>query len=317
MKKITVFHRGALGDFLLACPVFQGLAELMNAEVYFISRREHVTLVKNKPFFAGFMPHDSSALTAFYDNLLWEKAEIPDPLTKSEAIFFFGQRSLRDVVSRLNKRLEEHKCYWIQSFPPPDAGIIKHVTLFLRDQLEELGFPVKIKPFNPLEDEENPDGASPEKNPPVIIHPGSGGLKKIWPLRNWWITITYILENYPETPITLVVGPADDVIRPMAYRSKELFGVSIVENPELMQLAVLLRRSRIYMGNDSGVSHLAAAVGIPCCIIFGPTNPDVWAPMGKDVTIVRDLWDESEIFLTGNASLHPQVKSFIDSRITC
>jgi heptosyltransferase III len=54
----------------------------------------------------------------------------------------------------------------------------------------------------------------------------------------------------------------------------------------LFELACWLATARLYIGNDSGITHLAAAVGIPVVAIFGPTDPGVWAPRGERVRIV-------------------------------
>ena len=55
---------------------------------------------------------------------------------------------------------------------------------------------------------------------------------------------------------------------------------------DLYQLACWLARARIYIGNDSGITHLAAAAGAPVVALFGPTDPRVWAPRGERVRIV-------------------------------
>lgn len=61
----------------------------------------------------------------------------------------------------------------------------------------------------------------------------------------------------------------------------------------LVELARSLAGARLYIGNDSGVSHLAAAVGCPTVVLFGPTDPRVWAPRGGHVTVVRGMpWPE-------------------------
>jgi ADP-heptose:LPS heptosyltransferase len=52
-------------------------------------------------------------------------------------------------------------------------------------------------------------------------------------------------------------------------------------------LGALLRKARAYVGNDSGVSHLAAAFGAPSIVLFGPTDPRVWAPLGPRVRTLR------------------------------
>jgi ADP-heptose:LPS heptosyltransferase len=56
-----------------------------------------------------------------------------------------------------------------------------------------------------------------------------------------------------------------------------------IEN--LYELACWLASARLYIGNDSGITHLAAAVGTPVLALFGPTDPDVWAPRGANVRV--------------------------------
>jgi len=50
----------------------------------------------------------------------------------------------------------------------------------------------------------------------------------------------------------------------------------------------ILMCCRAYVGNDTGVAHMAAALGIPCVLIFGPTRPEQWAPLGNNVSVLRD-----------------------------
>ena len=61
----------------------------------------------------------------------------------------------------------------------------------------------------------------------------------------------------------------------------------MAENLPLPALGALLARCREFLGHDSGISHLAAAVGTPCVLLFGPTDPDIWAPPYPSVEIVR------------------------------
>jgi ADP-heptose:LPS heptosyltransferase len=62
-----------------------------------------------------------------------------------------------------------------------------------------------------------------------------------------------------------------------------------VRDVPLRVLGALLGRAGLYVGNDSGVSHLAAAAGAPTLALFGPTDPAVWAPVGPAVETVRSL----------------------------
>jgi ADP-heptose:LPS heptosyltransferase len=56
---------------------------------------------------------------------------------------------------------------------------------------------------------------------------------------------------------------------------------------DLYALACWLARARLYIGNDSGITHLAAAVGTPVLALFGPSNPAIWAPRGANVRVAR------------------------------
>jgi ADP-heptose:LPS heptosyltransferase len=85
-------------------------------------------------------------------------------------------------------------------------------------------------------------------------------------------------------PWLLVVGPADeDAAAPLSA----LPGCVPVRDMPIRQLGALLGRAGLYVGNDSGVSHLAAAAGAPTLALFGPTDPAVWAPVGPEVETVR------------------------------
>jgi ADP-heptose:LPS heptosyltransferase len=82
---------------------------------------------------------------------------------------------------------------------------------------------------------------------------------------------------------------------PLAREAKAAFGALVLEEMTLPALGALLHDADLYIGNDSGVTHLAASMGSPAIAIFGPTDPLVWGPRGASVEFLRDLWSENEI----------------------
>ena len=111
---------------------------------------------------------------------------------------------------------------------------------------------------------------------PVAIHPGAGGRQKRWPVRRFAELATRL-----DAPVLLIEGPADaDVCRTFVEALAPSVPVVRATGVSLPRLAALLAESRGYLGNDSGVSHLAAALGVPTVAVFGPTDPAVWAPLG-------------------------------------
>src|SRR5262249_5406296 len=97
----------------------------------------------------------------------------------------------------------------------------------------------------------------------VAIHPFSGSSRKNWPLERF-----RELASRLETPVRWIAGPEEEL--PDATRFDDLG-----------ELPQGLAGARLYIGNDSGITHLAAAAGVPVVALFGPTDPRVWSPRGN------------------------------------
>jgi ADP-heptose:LPS heptosyltransferase len=115
----------------------------------------------------------------------------------------------------------------------------------------------------------------------TLLHPGAGSLRKRWPL-NGFLEVSGQLESRGATP-EFVVGPAEDDLVPRLEKQAP----KLHRPGDLLELIALLRSAGAYIGNDSGVSHLAAWLGLPSVVIFGPSDPVRWQPRGPAVAIVR------------------------------
>lgn len=106
----------------------------------------------------------------------------------------------------------------------------------------------------------------------AVIQPFSGSPKKNWPLEKFR-SLAARLERV--MPVHWCSGPDDPPLS------------GAVQFDDLYELACWLSRARLYVGNDSGITHLAAATGTPVLALFGPTDPAVWAPRGPHVRVAR------------------------------
>jgi heptosyltransferase-3 len=104
----------------------------------------------------------------------------------------------------------------------------------------------------------------------AVIHPFSGGSKKNWPLENFRALAARL-------PVTVKWSAGPDELLDDAVRFDDLY-----------TLGCWLSTARVYVGNDSGISHLAAAVGTPVVAIFTCTDPRIWAPRGAHVTVLEN-----------------------------
>jgi ADP-heptose:LPS heptosyltransferase len=117
----------------------------------------------------------------------------------------------------------------------------------------------------------------------VLLFPGSGGAQKNWPADNF-AALANALP--PPTRALVVLGPAEGAIEPFVMPLLAARGIAWLHDQPLSTVVGLARLAAGFVGNDSGVSHLAAAVGAPGVAIFGPTDPDRWRPLGQ-VKVVR------------------------------
>lgn len=120
----------------------------------------------------------------------------------------------------------------------------------------------------------------------LAIHPGSGSKIKNWPIEKYVETIGCLL-NQPLLRIIIVCGSADEYAMSILSENIPDNRINIVKDFPLNFLAAILERTSCFLGNDGGISHIAAAVGVPSVLIYGPTNPDIWAPKGGNVRIIR------------------------------
>jgi hypothetical protein len=165
--------------------------------------------------------------------------------------------------------------------PQPGAG---HASDWLTTPLAELSVPIVDPPIHEATPSERDAARRWRDQLPasfLALHPGSGSPAKNWPAARF-AQIANALSS--GRPWLLVHGPAD---REATAALARLPNAVRAENLPARTLGALLSDAGLFIGNDSGVSHLAAAWGAPTLALFGPTDPSVWAPVGPRVVVVR------------------------------
>jgi heptosyltransferase-3 len=149
--------------------------------------------------------------------------------------------------------------------------------------------------------------ATPERRAPgeVILHPGSGSAHKNW--SSWREVIAALRPRR----VTVPTGPADERAVETLLREwpTGVAAPEIMREQTLEELRDRLVESSLYLGNDSGVSHLAAALGVPSVVVFGPTDPEIWRPVGRHVNVLGGRRVEEGII--GDTAAWPSVNDVI------
>ena len=120
----------------------------------------------------------------------------------------------------------------------------------------------------------------------LAVAPGSGQAGKNWPLTHYYEVSRALAWEY-KLGVVWLAGPAEAAWLPYLKALAAAQGQALLAGAPLMRVAAVLSRCRLFLGNDSGLTHLAAALGGPAVVaLFGPTDPGVWAPPGKRVRIL-------------------------------
>lgn len=259
-----VVHTGGVGDFVIACHAIAWLARAGPVTVAGHPERAEIAVAAG--IAARAVPVDALDLHTAEGN--------PSARFREFAASF--QRAvvwMRDPDGAVRRAFAAAGCADTRchpGLPPPDwdAHAADH---YLRGAGAPAGWRL-------------PTLALPRRPCPwdVVLHPGSGGARKNWPLDRFLALAARF--GAAGLRVGWVAGPAEAgcSLPPGADR---------VPPCRLAELGGMLAGAGRYIGNDSGVTHLAAASGCPTLGIFGPTDPAVWGPLGRDVTVLRgDPW---------------------------
>lgn len=285
--KILVIRGGAIGDFILTLPAIAALRETFpntHLEVLGYPRVAELALaagiidafrsIEARPlarFFArgaALDPEWSAYFESF--NVILSYLYDPDELFKTN-------------VGRATR------AQFIQAQHRPDETESLHATSVFLKPLEKLA----IYSVNPAPLLRVPSSSA-LSGRWIAAHPGSGSEKKNWPLENWiQLLADYLAEA--DTNILLVAGEAEGDRMELFRSALPSARIRIAQNLPLSELAALLAETGGFVGHDSGITHLAAALGLPTLVLWGPSNQEIWRPLNPGVRILKHHEDLSSL----------------------
>ena len=278
MSRILVIRGGAIGDFILTLPALKLLRDAFpSAHLEVLGYKHIIALAEMSGYANATRSIEYARLSSFFSR---------DGELAPELVDYFG--SFQQVVSYLFDPDEifasNLRRAGVRNFVAGSPKITdqEHAARQLARPLERVALYLD-DPAAILRPEE-----ARKVDPSLIaLHPGSGSETKNWPLERWVAVAESLLSAGPGRRLLLVGGEADTerVTRLRALLPNER--VRFAQNLSLVELAGCLQSCALFLGHDSGISHLAAAVGTPCLLLFGPTDPAIWAPANPQVRVLR------------------------------
>jgi hypothetical protein len=256
-----VFHRGALGDSVLLWPALRAARGRGDA-VTLVTDGSKARLAQAELGITGLDAEQPRF------NALWREGARIEPI-----------ESVSEVLA-----------YDASSAGPSATWFANAARMFPGASLRHMPCRPDRRNVAKLVTEIGPGAAVPERRNtagPVVIHIGAGSLQKRWPLAQF----AALASELREAGYTVrLIGGEAEVIQPTIHSPLGGGGLDAWLLPDTLAtldgLADAIRPARLFIGCDTGPTHLAAQLGVATLALFGPTCPHTWAPVGPRVRIL-------------------------------
>ena len=272
MLQIVVLRGGALGDIVLTLPILQALRHFYTGCF--------VTLVAPYPQAILARYHTDRVLDLNSARLLGLFK--PGPSLQDEARECLRADLILSYLSDPDRMIE--KKLTLADTTKFLQGPFK-LDLERRPAVEQLAQPLAVLGIALIDPVPRLTASLPTRSMNrLAIHPGSGSRSKNWPLGHWAELLGELVPAFAE--VLLISGEADtaisEAVRPLIPATK----LRLCANRSLWDLVSELSQATLFIGHDSGVTHVAAATGVATVALFGPTDPTIWAPNGDHVIVI-------------------------------
>ncbi|MBW1735796.1 MAG: hypothetical protein JRJ09_13850 [Deltaproteobacteria bacterium] len=281
--EVLIIRPGALGDTLMLAPALTDLSAGM--DVTFVGREPGLWFIS--PLVSRALDMDRGGWHRLFTNR-GDGQGLPVSEVDMAVAFLNDPDGI--VRTNLKSFLPHASVHIFRSLP--STGERVHVARYAARSLKSAGLPVDPERAmraavkgGSLGGQYGPWG----RRKSIVLHPGSGSPDKNHPPR-FWIDLFGVLsgETGPgDLEYVFLLGPAEESIRPCLegrFRNGAVRGVSC---PDREGLINTLCEAAVFLGHDSGITHLSAMLGTPTVALFKKKNTAQWAPLGPRVAIVR------------------------------
>lgn len=277
--KILVIRGGAIGDFVLTLPVLAALRrQFPDTHLEVLGYPHIASLALHGGLADAVRPVEARALAGFFADM----GDLDDAMGHYFAGFQVIVSYLYDPDGFFAENVRAcTRAQFISGPHRPDETKPVHATAVLLKPLERLAIfdadPVPRLSF-----------AEPVLVAPVLaVHPGSGSEKKNWPLSHWAKFLAHVMSG-TDWNVLLIGGEAEGNRLAELAQSLPSSRVRISQSQPLPELAKSLRTCLGFVGHDSGITHLAAAVGLSGLALWADSNETVWHPRSPAFRVLRN-----------------------------
>lgn len=283
--KILVIRGGAIGDFILTLPAIAALRRQFPAAHLEVLGYPHIAQLA----LAGGLVNrvqsiEARALAGFFARHGQLAEDLADYFSEFDLIVSYLYDP--DHIFQTNVGLCTGAQFIVGPHRPQER-LRLHATKVYLQPLERLAiFDADPIPRLPIAPRPAPLASPPSPPSTLALHPGSGSDRKNWPEANWADLLQHLL-NFTGFSLLLVGGEAEGERLQRLAAALPPTRFRVAQSLPLAELARLLATCQAFVGHDSGISHLAAAVGLPGLVLWADTAEEIWRPPSPSVIVLR------------------------------
>jgi len=282
--KILVIRGGAIGDFILTLPAIAALRRQFPEAFLEVLGYPHIAKlaiagglvdrvqsIEAGPLAAFFARNGtlSEDLTDYFSDfdLILSYLYDPDEIFKTNV----GRCTAAQFIEGPHRPKEEIRVHATKVYLQP----LERLAIFEADPVPRLSI-----------NAESGENKSPDTRVELALHPGSGSPRKNWPEEKWAELLERLVHS-TDFELLLVGGEAEGETLQRLAATLPPTRSRVAQSLPLPQLAAVLQSCSGFIGHDSGISHLAAAVGLPGVVLWGETVSEIWRPPSERVVVLQ------------------------------
>jgi ADP-heptose:LPS heptosyltransferase len=272
-SRVAVIRLRSLGDCILLTPAIQILHHARpDLRIGVVVENRFADVYRGNPAIAEVLPPTVRALRAFGPSLCLN--------------LHGGSRSARLTMlsgAEIRAGLDIFRPMLVYNTLIPTAQEILGITrrVHTAEHMASAMFYLGVEPtWIPRAFVPAPEGGSPQApaGAYAVFHPLAATPEKTWPAASFVEAAEFVSKNMGLEPV-FIGGAGEDLSRFSQWRT--------VSGAPLREVARLMRDASLFLGNDSGPAHLAAAFGLPLAVLFGPSDSEIWSPWRTVGKVVR------------------------------
>jgi heptosyltransferase-2 len=284
--KILVIRGGAIGDFILTLPAIAALRrQFPEAHLEVLGYPHIIQLAQVAGLVDRVQSIEARALAGFFARRGILAEELAEYFSEFDIIVSYLYDP--DDIFKTNVGRCSTAQFVVGPYRPDEAEKVHATKVYLRPLERFAIFDADHVPRLKISGPSHTGESRPPKPATIALHPGSGSEKKNWPEMKWAYLLQHLV-NHTNANLLLMGGEAEGERLQRLAAALPITRTRVAQSLALTELACMIQPCAAFIGHDSGISHLAAALGVPGVVLWGNTAEEIWRPPHNQVIVLKN-----------------------------